>query len=156
MLLKTWINAMMICQMTELQYVQKKNCQRKNTTTYPLEEKLRCAKVVCTHQAGRTWSHSWPQDPPRCWLLPPHCSGSPGPDWGSAGTGSSRRLCGWCGTCSRSPSTKSAVTKTEWRLSLCYEGVVTTFGPVAPPGLWLVNTVGFVLHLWDRKTCFTG
>lgn len=129
---------------------------------YPIEEKQhnymtsceRELKVVSTHQAGRRWYRSWPRDPPRCWLLPPRCSGSLGPDWESARIRLSRQLYGWCGTYSHSPSTKSAITETKrkWTFRQCYEVFVTTFSLVAAANLcpcnWLVLLLQHFSALW--------
>lgn len=108
----------------------------------------RKVKVVCTHQAGRRWYHSWPRDLPQCWPLPPHCSGSLGLDWESAQIRLSRQLYGWCGTYSRSPSTKSVITETkrEWRLRQCYDCFVTTFNLVAATNLCLYNWLVLLLQ----------
>lgn len=105
-------------------------------------------KVVSTHQAGRRWYRSWLRDPPRCWLLPPRCSGSLGPGWESARIRLSRQLCGWCGTYSHSPSTKSAITETkrQRRLKQCYEAFVTTFSLVAAANLCPYNWLALLLR----------
>ncbi len=160
-----WINAIIICQMIGFHSVLQGSPEDKHTETqqmYPLEEKQhnymtsceRELKVVSTHQAGRRWYRSWLRDPPPCWLLPPRCSGSLGPDWESARIRLSRQLYGWCGTYSHSPSTKSAIIETKRKRTFrqCYEGFVTTFSLVAATNLcpynWSVLLLQHFSALW--------
>lgn len=154
-----WIDVMNLCQMIGFHSVWK-NCRRTNASK-SLKEKQKDAydllwelKVLSTHRVERRWHRSWPLDPPRCWLLPPRCSGSLGPDWESARIRPNPQLYGWYGTCSHSPSTKSAITKTQrkCRLRHCSQGLLTTFSLLAATHLchynWLMLLLQHVDALW--------